>query len=129
MLKFGFPVCENIITSSKGLKMMVTNFNLRCFWGKPSSQNPGFFKVEKKEANWSARKFLSGLVVTQLLWIVMSCGFDMAAKSLHPSPHREDGGYLPWDGGPFIINPIYTLYSEYSLGISPFKGLLGSLNS
>ena len=31
----------------------------------------------------------------------------------------------PWDGGPLIINPIYTLYSGYILGISPFKGLLG----
>ena len=27
----------------------------------------------------------------------------------------------PWDGGPLIINPIYTLYSGYLLGISPFK--------
>ena len=25
---------------------------------------------------------------------------------------------------PLIINPIYTLYSGYLLGISPFKGLL-----
>ena len=34
----------------------------------------------------------------------------------------------PWDGGPLIINPIYTLYSESLLGpISPFKGLLGEL--
>ncbi len=31
----------------------------------------------------------------------------------------------PWDGGPLII--IYTLYSGYLLGISPFKGLLGGL--
>ena len=29
----------------------------------------------------------------------------------------------PWDGTPFIINPTYTLYSEYLLGISAFKGL------
>ena len=29
---------------------------------------------------------------------------------------------------PLIINPIYTLYSGYLLGISPFKGLLGGLN-
>ncbi len=28
---------------------------------------------------------------------------------------------------PLIINPIYTLYSGYLLGISPFKGLLGWL--
>ena len=28
---------------------------------------------------------------------------------------------------PLIINPIYTLYSGYLLGISPFKGLLGGL--
>ncbi len=34
---------------------------------------------------------------------------------------------VPWDGGPLIINPIYTLYSGYLLGISPFKGLLGGL--
>ena len=38
-------------------------------------------------------------------------------------------GWAPWDGGPLIINPIYTLYSGHSLGISPFKGLLGGLNS
>ena len=24
--------------------------------------------------------------------------------------HREYGGKTPWDGGPLIINPIYTLY-------------------
>ena len=36
----------------------------------------------------------------------------------------------PWDGGPLIINPIYTLYSGYLSGISPFKGLQqGGLNS
>ena len=29
---------------------------------------------------------------------------------------------------PLRINPIYTLYSGYLLGISPFKGLLGGLN-
>ena len=23
---------------------------------------------------------------------------------------RENGGIYPWDGGPLIINPIYTLY-------------------
>ena len=39
--------------------------------------------------------------------------------------HRENGGTLgmvPW-----IINPIYTLYSGYLLGIPPSKGLLGGL--
>ena len=30
---------------------------------------------------------------------------------------------------PLIINPIYTLCSGYLLDISPFKGLLGGLNS
>ena len=25
-------------------------------------------------------------------------------------PHRENGGENPWDGGPSIINPLYTLY-------------------
>ena len=35
----------------------------------------------------------------------------------------------PWDGGPLTNNPIYTLYSGYLLDISPFKGLLGGLNS
>ena len=41
--------------------------------------------------------------------------------------HRENGGTLGMV--PLIINPIYTLCSEYLLGISPFKGLLGGLNS
>ena len=35
--------------------------------------------------------------------------------------HRENGGTLGMV--PLIINPIYTLYSGYLLGISPFKGL------
>ena len=35
--------------------------------------------------------------------------------------HRENGGTLGMV--PLIINPIYTLCSEYLLGISPFKGL------
>ena len=35
--------------------------------------------------------------------------------------------WYPWDGGPLVINLIYTLYSGYLLGISPFKGLLGGL--
>ena len=39
--------------------------------------------------------------------------------------HRENGGSLGM--GPLIINPIYTLYSGYLLGISPFKGLCGGL--
>ena len=30
---------------------------------------------------------------------------------------------------PFMINPVYTLYSGYLLGTSPFKGFLGGLNS
>ena len=41
--------------------------------------------------------------------------------------HRENAGTL--EMVPLIINPIYTLYSGYLLGISPFKGLLGGLNS
>ena len=50
-----------------------------------------------------------------------------------PSPmeydwyHRENAGTLGMV--PLIINPIYTLYSGYFLGIFPFKGLLGGLNS
>ena len=35
--------------------------------------------------------------------------------------HRENGGTLGMV--PLIINPIYTLYSGYLLGIFPFKGL------
>ena len=31
----------------------------------------------------------------------------------------------PWDGTPFIINPTYTLYTEYLLGISALKGSTG----
>ena len=42
-----------------------------------------------------------------------------------PTSHRENGGTL--GTVPLIINPIYTLYSGYLLGISPFKGLLGGL--
>ena len=34
--------------------------------------------------------------------------------------HRENGGTFGMV--PLIINPIYTLYSGYLLGISPFKG-------
>ena len=44
-----------------------------------------------------------------------------------PWCHRENGGTLGMV--PLIINPMYTLYSGYLLGISPFKGLLGGLNS
>ena len=39
--------------------------------------------------------------------------------------HREHGGTPGMV--PLIINPIYTFYSGYLLGISPFKGLLGGL--
>ena len=41
--------------------------------------------------------------------------------------HGENAGTLGMV--PLIINPIYTLYSGYLLDISPFKGLLGGLNS
>ncbi len=41
--------------------------------------------------------------------------------------HGENAGTLGMV--PLIINPIYTLYSGYLLGISPFKGLLRGLNS
>ena len=34
---------------------------------------------------------------------------------------RENGGKTLKNGGPLIINPIYTLYSGYLLGISQFK--------
>ena len=49
-----------------------------------------------------------------------------------PCYHRENGGTLGMV--PLIINPIHTLYTVilytgYLLGISPFKGLLGGLNS
>ena len=45
----------------------------------------------------------------------------------HGKYHMENGGTLGMV--PLIINPIYTLYSGYLLGMSPFKGLLGGLNS
>ena len=41
--------------------------------------------------------------------------------------HGENGGTLELVA--VIINPIYTLYKGYLLGISPFKGLFGGLNS
>ncbi len=41
--------------------------------------------------------------------------------------HGENAGTLGMV--PLRINPIYTLYSGYLLGISPLKGLLGGLNS
>ena len=44
-----------------------------------------------------------------------------------PIYHGENAGTLGMV--PLIINPIYTLYSGYLLGISPFKRLLGGLNS
>ena len=37
------------------------------------------------------------------------------------SCHRENGGTLGMV--PLIINPIYTFYSGYLMGISPFTGL------
>ena len=40
--------------------------------------------------------------------------------------HGENAGTLGMV--PLIINPIYTLYSGYLMGISRFKGLLGGLN-
>ncbi len=40
--------------------------------------------------------------------------------------HGENAGTLGMV--PLRINPIYTLYSGYLLGISPIKGLLGGLN-
>ena len=36
--------------------------------------------------------------------------------------HREKAGTL---GTVPLVNPIYSVYSGYLLGISPFKGLLG----
>ncbi len=42
------------------------------------------------------------------------------------STHKENGGTL---GMVPLINPINTLYSGHLLGISPFKRLLGGLNS
>ena len=39
--------------------------------------------------------------------------------------HRENGGTLGMV--PLTINPIYTLYSGYLLGIPPSKGLLGGV--
>ena len=51
-------------------------------------------------------------------------GIDLGVAGIH----REIGGTLGMV--PLIINPIYTLYTGYLLGpISPFKGLLGGLNS
>ena len=41
--------------------------------------------------------------------------------------HRENGGTLGMV--PPMINPIYTLYSGYLLGISLLKGSLVGLNS
>jgi len=46
-------------------------------------------------------------------------------RALNPYLHRENGGTLGMV--PLIINPIYTLYSGYLLGIPPSKGLLGGL--
>ena len=48
-------------------------------------------------------------------------------SALEAMDHRENAGTLGMV--PLIINPIYTLYSGYLLGISPFKGLFGGLNS
>ena len=53
--------------------------------------------------------------VLDLWWFI-----DIIAWSIS---HRETGGTLGMV--PIIINPIYTLYSGYLLGISLFKGLLG----
>ena len=47
----------------------------------------------------------------------------VVGPEISENSHRENGGTLGMVL--LIINPIYTLYGGYSLGISPFKGLLG----
>ena len=55
------------------------------------------------------------------LHLLASIALKTTAFRLHMF-HRENGGTLGMV--PLIINPIYTLYSGYLLGISQFKGLL-----
>lgn len=68
-------------------------------------------------------------------WILLMYTFSFEAESYDPEilgpdqkliifknvSHGENGGAL--GRVPVIINPIYTLYSGYLFGISPFKGL------
>ena len=40
--------------------------------------------------------------------------------------HRKNGGENPWDGGPLIINPIYTSYIPWVYWV-PIPFLKGSI--
>ena len=55
----------------------------------------------------------------------MRASFILKSKEI-THENRENAGSLGMV--PLIINPIYTLYSGYLLGIYRFRGLLGGLN-
>ena len=57
----------------------------------------------------NARGVFGGLFSVWLNWKV---AFHNLAQSVYGSciTHRENGGKTSWDGGPLIINAIYTLY-------------------
>ena len=56
-----------------------------------------------------------------------ACDFQVVLVFCCCLNHRENGGTLGMV--PLVINPMYTLYSGNLLVISPFKGLVGGLNS
>jgi len=41
------------------------------------------------------------------------CCCEKPSVERFPPSQRENGGKTPWDGGPLVINPIYTLYTGY----------------
>ena len=86
-----------------------------------------YFNVHQHD---ECQPFWTHAFVWQTLFVVMEYPLRLTLsnpgeRALNPYFHRENGGTLGMV--PLIINPIYTLYSGYLLGIPPSKGLLGGL--
>ena len=80
-------------------------------WGGEIFQTPDF-GFEKSWAKLDEQPFFAGKLAEWSLQSVES------AEKLASDIHRENGGTLGMV--PLIINPIYTLYSGYLLGISRY---------
>ena len=79
-----------------------------------------------KESEYYAVKFIGGEVcINKIQYVLRMWSWTFSSRMEWYSLvfHRENGGTLGMV--PLIINPIYTLYSGYLLGIPPSKGLLG----
>ncbi len=86
----------------------------------PRSQSAPF-RVKHQLFSYEAHRCCSRMFVfckKKHLW-----SFESLEVSWQIFIHRENGGALGMV--PLIVNPIYTLYRGYLLGIYPFKGLLG----